>query len=234
MTGIYMITNRVNGHRYIGLSVDIEKRWVDHKAPRSRARRRVLAKAFRKYGVEAFSLSVLEECAGELLSEREVFWIAKLKPEYNMNPGGLGNKGYKVSDEVRARLSVLAKAQWERKSEEEKRHQIEHNLCGPKTPQIPSTEQREKIRLKLTGRKLPKEHVEKIRAALKGKPRPNVHRWKMVACINPNGTTRMYYCSIVFAAQDFGISPSCIQGVLKGRRKHAGGCRWSYLEEVHA
>ena len=31
MMRIYKITNKVNGHSYIGQSVDIEKRWKSHK-----------------------------------------------------------------------------------------------------------------------------------------------------------------------------------------------------------
>ena len=31
MIGIYKITNKLNGNSYIGLSVDIEQRWYQHK-----------------------------------------------------------------------------------------------------------------------------------------------------------------------------------------------------------
>ena len=32
MQGIYKITNKINGHCYIGSSVDIKKRWRAHRA----------------------------------------------------------------------------------------------------------------------------------------------------------------------------------------------------------
>ena len=31
LTGIYKITNKINGHLYIGQSIDIENRWTRHK-----------------------------------------------------------------------------------------------------------------------------------------------------------------------------------------------------------
>ena len=31
MCGVYMIKNKVNGKLYIGSSVDIQKRWINHR-----------------------------------------------------------------------------------------------------------------------------------------------------------------------------------------------------------
>ena len=79
----------------------------------------------RKYGIENFTIEVLEECySREQLNEREIFWIAKLNCKhpngYNLTDGGEGSKGfteetlarmraYKPSPEMLARMSVIQK-----------------------------------------------------------------------------------------------------------------------------
>lgn len=53
--------------------------------------RKPLYLAMRKYGRENFSFTILEECELELLKEREIYWIEKLKTYdngYNATRGG--------------------------------------------------------------------------------------------------------------------------------------------------
>lgn len=92
MVGIYKITNKINNHCYIGQSVQIEKRWSNHKIIAfnkcSDEYEYPLYRAFRKYGLENFSFEVLEECDNELLNEKEVYWINYYQPEYNQTGGG--------------------------------------------------------------------------------------------------------------------------------------------------
>lgn len=79
MIGIYKITNMLNGHAYIGQSVDIKRRWRNERSrafqPGSKEYGSVLAQAFRKYGIENFQFTILEECDVQQLDEREVYWI---------------------------------------------------------------------------------------------------------------------------------------------------------------
>lgn len=90
------MTNLVNGKRYVGLTLKgAEARWEQHLKEARRARTLgILYSAIRKYGQEAFNISVIGKCktpqeAG--LLEREM--IAALKPEYNISRGGLGRSG---------------------------------------------------------------------------------------------------------------------------------------------
>lgn len=96
---IYKITNLVNGHFYIGQTTKtIETRFMQHWRDATSLKcgkesQTVLHRAMRKYGIENFSIEVLEECPDEMLSEKEIFYIDKLnafygKDGYNMTFGG--------------------------------------------------------------------------------------------------------------------------------------------------
>lgn len=103
MVGIYRITNLLNGKCYIGQSIDIEKRWAEHKSiyNHPRCSNYHIYKAFRKYGIENFSFSVVEECEQSLLNEREKFWIQhfnSFEHGYNMTIGGNGTELISRSD----------------------------------------------------------------------------------------------------------------------------------------
>lgn len=106
---IYLITNKINGKQYVGQTIhSAEKRFVEHCKP-SETTCRLLNRAIRKYGKEAFDVSVLEEVeARDKLDEREIYWIQQmntLSPNgYNLNGGGNGKGG--VSQETREKLRV--------------------------------------------------------------------------------------------------------------------------------
>ena len=98
MIGIYKITNKINGHAYIGLSTNIEERWKQHQSlyNQNRESNKVLYKAFQKYGIENFIFEVLEECSILELSEKEKYYIEKFDTYfngYNMTAGGEDNQG---------------------------------------------------------------------------------------------------------------------------------------------
>ena len=97
---IYCITNDINGKKYIGQTADnIEERFKEHLSSINAKRDydRPLYRAMRKYGIEHFHISLIEECSTESLDTQEEFWIQYFdtyKNGYNATLGGQGNKGY--------------------------------------------------------------------------------------------------------------------------------------------
>jgi group I intron endonuclease len=59
---IYKITNKINGKVYIGKTVrTVEQRWAQHLADAHRRSSPLLHNAIRKYGSDAFNISILHE-----------------------------------------------------------------------------------------------------------------------------------------------------------------------------
>lgn len=92
--GIYKIVNRINGKVYIGQSISIERRFIQHRNEgfnlNSRAYEYPLYKAIRKYGLKNFIFEIIEECPVEELNAKEKFYIS----EFNSTEK---EKGYNIS-----------------------------------------------------------------------------------------------------------------------------------------
>lgn len=107
MIGIYLITNKINNKRYVGKSININKRIGEHfrEAGYERNINKPLYKDIKKYGRENFDVEVLEECNEEDLVDREQYYYEKLKPEYNIvSP----NKNY-YPDEVKEKIGISSR-----------------------------------------------------------------------------------------------------------------------------
>lgn len=90
MIGIYKITKKENGKCYIGQSNDIQRRISEHKT-KGTASRIPLDAAIQKYGADAFTYEVVEECSIEELNEKETYWIkyySSIENGYNCSIGG--------------------------------------------------------------------------------------------------------------------------------------------------
>ena len=83
--GVYMLTNKLNGKKYIGSSACIGSRLSDHFGQSMRnPKGRPLYTEMNEYGKEAFEYCVLEECDKSIKVDREQYWVEKLNPEYNL------------------------------------------------------------------------------------------------------------------------------------------------------
>ena len=96
MSYVYKITNDINGKMYIGqTSRSLHERFADHcrEVRSKRFIERPLYAAMIKYGIEHFSIELIEET--DHPKEREVFWIeyyGTFKNGYNATVGGDGKK----------------------------------------------------------------------------------------------------------------------------------------------
>jgi len=231
LIGVYIITNNENGKKYIGASNNVLRRFIEHRCPRNLKKNNILYKAFKKYGLSSFDFILLDWLDDiKKLPQREKFWIKKLKPEYNMNEGGLGNVGLTVSEETRKKLSLISKNQWDELSAEDKVKRIKNNLTGPVKGHIVYESTRKKLRDFNLGKKQSKETILKRSKALKETGR------KLGFCVKKVGAFKygkLYkkFDSVKSAAGFINVHPSCITGVLKGRRITSGGYKWKYLNK---
>lgn len=78
MIGVYKITNKVTNQCYIGQSVNIERRFTEHKTPKAWGNDS-LHNDMKKYGVQNFGFEILEICKPSELLEKELYFIKKIK-----------------------------------------------------------------------------------------------------------------------------------------------------------
>ncbi len=105
--GVYKILSPT-GKVYIGQSVNIKRRFRDYKS-RVNCAQKVLAKSFKKYGVDNHQFDIIEYCNIEQLNCSERFW----QDEFNvLGKKGLnclltpcGEKRYKHSKETLKKIS---------------------------------------------------------------------------------------------------------------------------------
>ena len=76
-SGIYILTNSINGKRYVGQSKNIKRRIREHirSLRRGAHYNSYLQNSFDKYGEDQFVFSIIEECGIDALNDRESFWI---------------------------------------------------------------------------------------------------------------------------------------------------------------
>jgi group I intron endonuclease len=202
--GVYLITNLINGKKYVGSSAIMLRRLKEYLNPLYLERNlekgnSKLLRALLKYGYSNFEFKILEmfeppflpllptlqgcEVRGPraelrmLLLAREQYFLDKIKPEYNINLKAGSNLGRSYSEEVRKKMS-LAKL----------------GKVGNKKGAILSAE---------------------TRALFREKSGMN----KIVVMLNENDKVLGYFKSIQLASEALGISRNRISRCARGIRK---------------
>jgi group I intron endonuclease len=91
MSFIYIVTNLLDGKIYIGKS--------KYNNPTYYGSGLKIGYAIKKHGIENFKKEILEECADDMVSEREIYYIEQYKSTidhigYNISKGGEGGAHY--------------------------------------------------------------------------------------------------------------------------------------------
>lgn len=115
MFNVYLITNKINGKRYVGVTTKtLKERWYHHKTQNYC---RHLHNAILKYGADNFNMEVI--CCA--FSQKDMFDLERYFIEYyntlsplgyNLNTGGLG--GCVSSEETKIKCGITSKKNWEK------------------------------------------------------------------------------------------------------------------------
>jgi group I intron endonuclease len=177
--GIYQWKNLVNNKVYVGSSISIKRRQLEHIArlKNQTEGNEYFQRAWNKYGPESFVFSILERCAVENRLEREQFWIDKLnstneKFGYNLIPT-------RKSQLYGSALSKHQKAGWAKLSKEERR-QLNLHLNEPSAKKIALERSNEVKKLKPWRDSMEKAAWSKLRSRWQDP----LQREKMIAAQN--------------------------------------------------
>ena len=101
---IYKIVNNLTGDFYIGKTTKTkEQRLQRHFYSSLYGSETHLHRAIRKYGESNFTIEEIENpLPKDILDEREMYWIKKLNPPYNMTEGGDGGNTHHSSNFIKA------------------------------------------------------------------------------------------------------------------------------------
>ena len=103
--GVYKIVNTSNGKKYIGSSIDLEKRWREHKwdLRGHRHKNSHLQNAWNLYGEENFEFKPLLYCDPDTTLFFEQLCLDGLMPEYNSS--SIAGK-VEMTEETRSKISL--------------------------------------------------------------------------------------------------------------------------------
>lgn len=189
-SGIYAITNTVNGKKYIGSAVNFQRRWWKHteELKLNRHHSIKLQNSWNKHGSDSFEFSVLEYVESlSLLIEREQVYLDAIdasKSGYNICPNAGSRIGSVTSEETKRKLSEALKGRKRKPHSDESREKMRQGMLGKK----PSKETIAKVVAANTGRKHPSEFGAAISIRKKGVKFSDEHKAKLSAW--QKGTTQ--------------------------------------------
>jgi len=232
--GIYCIRNLENGKIYIGKSNDIKIRWGNHKRLLKIGKHDniYLQRAWNKYGEVNFIFEVLEICEIELLSIREIYYVALYDSNnktvgYNIQIPTLdgvfihsletkikmskSQKGKIKSEETKNKMSESKKG---------KTFSKEHKTKMSNAKLTMSKETKMKMSNSRKGKKLTEETKMKMSNSRKGM------NTKVFKFISPNNIIFEGNNISKFAMEN-NLNADCLSRILNGKRKQHKGWRKS-------
>jgi len=132
---VYKATNKINGKSYIGQTIQsLNERMSRHTHDALSRRDNIyFHKAIRKYGQKNFKWKILAKCYSKNeLNSVEIKLIKNYTTfgnGYNLNVGGKGNSGFKLTEETKKKISESSK---NKKLSEETRRKMSRIKTGTK------------------------------------------------------------------------------------------------------
>lgn len=257
---IYMYINKINDKKYVGKTIDFNKRHKQHL----NSNKSLLERAIKKYSIENFDIKILYENIDDenILNEMEKYFIlkyntfAKTGNGYNLAEGGKGGNvtiqwTEERMNEFKEKMSNITKG---RKSHMKGKYGELHPQYGTHL----SEETKEKIRQANIGRKHTEEELEKMRNwrenndnPMKNKKHSKDSKKKISETRKNNGCAKgeknpsakkvaqydlydnlikVWEC-VQYASNELEINNSSICKCAKGKIKTAGGFKWKYIEK---
>lgn len=261
--GIYKITNTLNGMIYVGSTVNLYRRKNEHlKELRHNKHHSLhLQNSYNKYGEAIFVFTILELVFDlDILTDREQYWIDFYKSSdknlgYNIRKKAESNVGLTASQSTRERLSNVNKGH---KVSEETR--IKLSIANKGKKRIVSQETRLKLSIANKGKKKTQETKDKMSKAkieyFKNNPISQEGRLqrseRMMGKNNPkfgkrpsdetilkyshpvlqydmnNNLIRSYISTS--ETHKYGFTPSSVIDCCNGKTKKYKGYRWEYKD----
>lgn len=111
-SGVYMWTNKINGKKYVGSSVNLRRRITEYyninNLLKKKGENMLIHRALLKYSYSNFRFEILEFCEKNLVIPREKYYWSFFSPEYNIQTPGDTDKGWDHSKETIERMRIAA------------------------------------------------------------------------------------------------------------------------------
>ena len=221
--GIYKITSP-SGRHYIGQSVDVKRRWTQHRCPKRQIKQPVLLNSFIKYGVESHEFTLLESLDQELNEKSIKEWLDSRELWYSIKFNSVAPEGLNLrAGKGRGYMSPIAI----------ERNRVTH--LGSKNVRYGkhlSEETKQKLRGRCgfwKGKSMTPEVKEKMSKSGKGKF--HEYRAKPVDQYSKEGEFIQTHRSIVDATRAIGAGSWDISNCLHGRQKTCKGYFWKFHDE---
>jgi group I intron endonuclease len=109
-SGIYKITNTINGKVYIGQSIHLKNRMSAHRSINSESNVG-LKRAYKKYGIENFTFEIIKETYDlDYWEKFYIYWYRSTNPKYGYNISIGGDTCPSKSERTRKKMSKSIKA----------------------------------------------------------------------------------------------------------------------------
>ena len=198
-SGIFKITNIINGKFYIGSSVNVLKRWAVHKSLLNQNKHHspYLQNSWNKYGKDNFIFEILEYCNPDknILMLIEQMYLDLHTPKYNTNKFASSPLGYKHTLASKDKMRI--------------------RKLGSKL----SDKHRIKLLKVNIGKTISSQHRLQIKVA---------HQKAVLQYCRFTNVFLAEFVSIKDAGKATNIHPNNITAVLKGRSKYTKDYIWKY------